>query len=138
MLNHDTRARFGADLKQWIDLLSNRCKRLEESNETYRRHFDSDSFRWIEEDIDAVETTKEIIKMAVPAIIARYGIDKENLTLYKGWIEKQIHLAARKAKEEKEKIEETGFYGKYSEARGKLDAYNHVNNIIADELKNFS
>lgn len=138
MLNHDARARFGADLKEWIDLLSNRCKRLEESNESYRRHFDIDSFRWIEQDIDAVETTKENIKKVVPAIIARYGIDKENLILYKEWLEKQIHLAARKAKEEKEKIEETGFYGNYSKARGKLDAYNHLNNIIAEELKNFS
>ena len=138
MLNNNACARFGSDLKEWIDLLSNRCKRLEESNESYRRHFDIDSFRWIEQDIDDVEKTKENIKKVVPAIIARYGIDKENLILYKEWLEKQIHLAARKAKEEKKKVEETGFYGNYSKERGKLDAYNHLNNIIADELKNFS
>lgn len=138
MLNHDAREKLNVNLTEWIELLSKQCKRLEESNESYRRHFDSDSFRWIEEDIDAREKTIERIKKVVPAIIARYGIDKENLTLYKEWIEKQIHLAARKAKEEKEKIEETGFYGNYSKARGKLDAYNHLNNIIADELKNFS
>ncbi len=134
MRYNDDMQKFSA-LTQWIERLSKQCKRLEESNESYRRTFDIDSFRWIEEDIGAVEDTKEKIRDIFPAFIKRYGIDKENLISYKKWIENQVHLAAQKAKEEKDKIEQRGYYGKYSEARGKLSAYNHLYIIVDDVIK---
>ena len=130
--------RFESNLKEWFDLLAKKCKKLTESNESYRRFNDDYSLSWNKHDLSGVETIKKQIAEVVPAVIKRYHIDCEYLKEYKSYIEKQLHFSAAKARVEKIQIEETGFYGKYAEAHGKVMAYSYIDNVVADAIKNFS